>query len=526
MAEQRARRAQLPRLAPLAIAVAAMLLAAESRADWRVVPALTLTERYTDNFYQESEERERSQFISELTPSLAFSKTGQRLVLNGTAQWRHFHYRDDTVRDTLDHTFNYALAGRATLAEDLLYIDASASAAPRNISAFGPRVEDAPYLAENQAKIKTWRISPTLEHRFGRTASLSLRYARDRVDAGNDNGNARGFASSIGDRVSASLASGSAFDDLGWGLNYVRQDLTDTINGETGSESTSGNLRYVLTARMGLTASVGYDRYQFEGLGGDTAGRNWSLGFDWSPSLRTRLDAAIGRHFYGQTGSFSLLHRSRRTVWNISYDDGITTAREQFLLPSTVDTSSLLDRLFSATITDPVARRQAVEAYIRETGLPPSLSDDINFLSNRYFRQKTLLGSMAFKLARTSGALSLSSSERIALSSQQSDSGLLGNQLSARNDNVRQHAASARVNYRITTRTSAQGSASWSRSRSLTIDLDDRRRDFRIGLTHQFGRKVQATVDLSRRHGSRARFSSNAGPFTENAISASLSAQL
>lgn len=524
MGEQGTRQARAPRLAPLAIAAAAMLLASESRADWRVVPALTLTERYTDNFYQESEGRERSQFISELTPSLAFSKTGQRLVLNGTAQWRHFHYRDDTVRDTLDHTFNYALAGRATLAKDLLYIDASASAAPRNISAFGPRVEDAPYLAENLAKIKTWRISPTLEQRFGRTASLELRYTRDRVDNGNDN--ARGFASSIGDRFSASLASGRAFDDLGWGLNHVRQDLEDTINGETGSESTSGNLRYALTARMGVTASVGYDRYRFGGLGGETAGRNWSLGFDWSPSLRTRLEASIGRHFYGQTGSFSLLHRSRRTVWNISYDDGITTAREQFLLPSTVDTNSLLDRLFAASITDPVARRQAVEAYIRDTGLPPSLSDDINFLSNRYFRQKTLLGSMAFKLARTSGVLSVSSSERIALSSQESDSALLGNQLRARNDNVRQHAASARVNYRITTRTSAQASANWSRSRSLTIDLDDRRRDFRIGLAHQLGRKVSATVDLSRRHGSMARFSSNSGPFTENAISASLTAQL
>ena len=513
----------MPRLAPLAIAIAAMQLASECRADWRVVPALALSERYTDNFYQESNDLKRSQFISELTPSVAFSKTGPRLNLNGTAQWRHFAYRDDDLRDTLDHSFEYAMSGRGTLAEDLLYVDASASARPNNISAFGPRVEDAPYLSANQAKVKTWRISPYLQQRYGRSATLALRYARDRVEGGRG---ARGFGTSVGDSVIASLASGPAFGKLGWSLTHVRQDLDDSYNGETSSEATTASLRYALTARFFLTASVGHDSYQFVGLGNDTAGRNWSLGFDWAPSLRTRMSASVGRHFYGQTGSLSLLHRSRRTSWNIAYNDGVTTAREQFLLPSTIDTSELLDRLFAASITDPLVRQQAVAAYMRENGLPPSLSENINFLSNRYFRQKELLGTMAFKMARTSAVLTLSGSERLALSSEQSDSVLLGTQVGSRNDNVRQYGATASTNYRLSPRSSAIASVSWGRSRSLTTDIVDTRREFRVGLTHQLGRNLRAVVDLSRRFGTYGRLGRDSGPYHEHSISASLSAQL
>jgi len=510
----------MPRLAPLAIA--AMLLASECRADWRVVPALTLTERYTDNFRQESNELKRSQLISELTPSITLSQRGPRLVLDGVAQWRHFDYRDEDLRDTVDHSFEYTLTGRGTLRDDFLFVDASASARPNNISAFGPRVEDTPYLAENQAKIKTWRISPFLEQRFGQQARLSVRYTLDRVEGGN----VLGFANSNGDSVLASLNSGPVFARIGWGLSHVRQDLQDTINGDTSSETTTANLRYAINPRFGVTATTGYDRYRFQRLGSDTAGRSWALGFDWTPSLRTRISAALGRHFYGQTGTFSLQHRSRRTAWNMAYDDGVTTSREQFLLPAALDTNALLDQLFSSAITDPVLRQQAVDSYIRNNSLPPSLSDNINFLSNRYYRQKSLTGSIAFNLPRTSGLLSLSSSERLALSTQQSDSVLLGSRLNALNDNVRQFGANANLNYRLNSRSSIVGMASWWRSRSITTDLEDTRREFRIGLARQLGRHTRASLDLSRRSGTSAVLGLNNGPYQEHSISASLSAQL
>jgi hypothetical protein len=66
----------------------------------------------------------------------------------------------------------------------------------------------------------------------------------------------------------------------------------------------------------------------------------------------------------------------------------------------------------------------------------------------------------------------------------------------------------------------------WGRSRSLTTNIVDNRRELRLGLTHQLGRNVRAAVDVSRRSGTLGRFGRTNGPFQEHSISASLSAQL
>jgi len=496
-----------------------MLMASECHADWRIVPTLSLTERYTDNVRFESDELKQSQFITELTPGIGVFGKGRRFELSGNANWRHFDFRNEALRDKLDHSFEYAVGGNAILIDDLLMVDASATSGPQGISAFGPQPESAPYLAANRAKIETWRISPRLEHRFGQQATAQVRYTRDSVKSDD----VRGFGNSNADNIAASLSSGSAFATLGWGLSYQRQDLKDSINGESSSETAVLNLRYALTKHFSLIADAGYDRYDFEGPGGGSAGRNWSVGFDWTPSTRTHTKLALGRHFYGQTGLFLLSHRSRRTTWNISYNDAITTSRSQFLLPATFDTAALLDGLFTPTFPDPELRRQAVAAYIRNNGLPSSLDDSINFLSNRYVRQKSLQASMGFKTARLTTTASLFGNNRLALSSQQSDSALLGPQDANLNDNVRQRGATLGTEYRINSRSSAQASATWTRSRSISGNLEDLRRDFRIGLARQLGRHARAALELRRSAGS---IGFSAGPYHEHAISATLSAEL
>lgn len=509
--------ATLPRLAPLA--AAALLLAGECRADWRTQPSVTLNETYTDNAGLQSDDLKYSQLISELTPALAFTGAGRRYKVAGSVQWRQFAYSGEQPSNALDHSLEYAVNGQGTLVDDLLFVDASASVTPQSISAFGPRVESTPYIAENRAEIKTWRIGPRLEHRFGNTANLSMRYTRDSVDSGDFDA----FGSSVGDTFIASLTSGKASQTWGWGLTALRQELDGDLTGETSTETLEANLRYSLNRRFALTASAGYDSYDYQALGGRTAGRNWSAGFDWTPSARTRLSAELGRHFYGQTGRLDVSHRSRHTVWSINYGDSVTTSRQQFLLPSTIDTAALLDNLFAATISDPVLRQQAVANYIRTAGLPNSLAESINYLTNRYIRQKQLQASVAYTRARSTALLSLFRTESIALSSQQSDSPLLGSQLSNLNDNVLQHGVNTSYTYRITPRSSLVAAASLTRSRSISADFEDERRDLRIGYTRQLGRSLRATLELRHLQGS---YGVNAGSYRENAISASLSAQL
>jgi len=496
-----------------------MLLAGESRADWRVIPTVNVSETFTDNVNLQSGDRKHSQWVTELTPGVILSGKGRRFQVAAAGQARQFVYSQGQLPDTADHIVEYSFNGRGELAEDLLFIEASASSSPQPVSAFGQMGGASLYSMGNRTQVKTWRISPFLEQRLGRAANLSLRYSRDSVET--DEYRNR-FGNSLGNTISAGLVSTDTSAKLGWGLNYVRQDLDNKLSGSSSSETASGNLRYALHSRFALTASVGYDRYDFGGFGGSNAGRNWSGGFDWTPSARTRLSASLGRHYFGQTGKLDLTHRSRYTVWRIAYDDVVTNSREQFLLPSTIDTAILLDRLFSATISDPLLRQQAVEAYIRQTGLPPSLADNVNYLSNRYFREKRLQATSAFTRGRSSALVTLYASDRVALSDMQTDSPLLGSQLATLNNNVRQKGLSLTYNYRVNARTSAVAGADFARHRSLTTGIENDPRDFRLGMTRQLAKDMRAAVEL--RH-QRGRVDATAGDYRENAISATLSAQ-
>ncbi len=524
MAKRRRRVAsRSPRLAPLALAV--MLASPAAHADWRLTPSIRLASTYSDNIYRQSDELAQSQLLTEIAPSFDLAVNTRRLKLSAAGGWQQFLYMHDdekSSRQRNDHARRFAGSLQGILAEDLLFVDASAAVSRHSILAFGPQADRTPYLAENSTEVRTWRVSPYLVQRFGRQANSVVRYTRTAVDS-----DARGrFGDTVSDTLSYQLNSGSAYQILGWGLSYVYQKQDNELTGDYSTRTVNANLRYQIAPTFALTATGGYDRYDYDALAGDTAGRNWSVGFVWTPSQRSRIAASVGRHFYGSTGAFDAQVRSRRTVWDIHYGDTITTSQSQFTLPAAIDTAALLDRLFTATIPDPVQRQLAVAAYLQQTGLPASLAENVNYLSNRFMRQKLLQASAAVNLARSTAVLALHGSERTALSSQQSDSQLLGPQLASLNDNVRQSGISALWSYRLSPRTNVVANASYSRQQSLSLanGRDTRQRDLSIGLTRTLGRYVQGTVDLRRSAGSYGLTSTR--DYTENALTATITMQL
>ncbi len=500
-----------------------MLVSPAARADWRFNPSVSITETWTDNVDLLSDELAQTQLVSEITPAFNLAVNNRRLKATASGSWRQYFYRDsDAIRSRSDHQGQYAARMQGIIAEDVLFVDASAGSQRRNVSAFGPQAIDNPYSTLNNTDIKTWSISPYLVQRFGRQASGVLRYTRDSVKSDQRTQ----FGNSTSDTVLLNLSSSPDLRSLGWGVSYLHQDQDNELAGKSSIENLDTNLRYRLSSEFALTASAGYDRYDYNALGGNTAGRSWSTGFAWTPSRRTSVQASIGRHFYGTTGSLAASLRSRRTVWNINYGDTITNARSQFTLPSAIDTAALLDRLFSSTITDPVLREQAVAAYILQSGLPPSLADSVNYLTNRYMRQKLLQASAAFRWSRSSALLSLYGNERTALSSQESDSELLGGQLASLNDNVRQRGASATYTYNLSPRSSLVAGATYSHSESLTTGFEDRQRLVRIGMDSKLGRHLVGGLELRRRSGDVGIGRRSGRDYTEHAIAATLSMKL
>lgn len=541
------------RLAPFALG--ALLLSAECRADWKFTPSFDLSETYSDNINLQQDSLAQREWVSDAGSSFNLSNNSRRLKLNATAEWHLYGYENKGLRSsdqaadaTLDpavdpalltarrqanSTRSYRLQSTAMVVDELLYLDAQADRRRQPISAFGPLSVNA-FSNVNRSEISSWTISPYLQHRFGNKAALTVRFARDAVQGGGSafgdsmastrvveldsvDGNRLagagtaaqsnlsgmsgigGVSDSAAGAGPASAASGSRF---GWTLSYSHQDLdtksaeASVRTGRTSSESSTAGARWRVVPTFNLTANVGYDSYRYQAIQGGTKGNRWSLGAIWTPSSRTSLQASFGHRFFGKTGLLAFNHRSRNTTWTLDYNDEVTTTRSQFLLPAAIDTAAMLDRMFASQFPDPVARQQAVQAYMAASGLPASMSESINFLSNRYFRDRHLRAAAVWRLSKTSLSLSAFRDQRNALSVQQTDSVLLGSTLASLNDDTRQRGGSASLNYNLSPRTSANANFDLTRAHSLSNGVDSDQRAMSVGLSHRFGLRSSGAIQV------------------------------
>jgi uncharacterized protein (PEP-CTERM system associated) len=504
------------RLTPLALAV--MLLSTDCRAEWRVTPSVTARETWSDNIGNQPDDLTRSGFITELAPSISVAGMSPRLKVGASAEWRKYIYSTDATSNLRNNDLRYSASAQGVVVQDMLFVDASATGTRQAVSAFGP-VPNNSYTANNSTDIRTWSISPYLRHRFGSTATLTARVARDSVEGGSGHG----FGNSMATTRAADLVSGTSFPDVGWNLHYSRQDMTAERTGDTSTENSQAGLQYRVSSHLSLTSTVGYDKYEYRALGERTRGRSWSGGFIWAPSSRTKVQATYGRRYFGKTGSFDASYRTQRTVWSLNYADVVTTTRQQFLLPAAVDTAALLDHLFATAYPDPVLRQQLVQAYMAQTGLPPTLIDSINFLSNRYMRNKRLQGSVAFKGARSDLVMTVFNERTAALSLQQEDSTLLPSQLSTLNEDTKQRGASASFDYRLSTRMSAHASLYGVNAQSLKTGVTNDVRQLTMGVSKRFDARSTASLDLRHSKGRAGIFDNR--DYHENAIVAALSVQ-
>lgn len=501
------RSAAVVALAPLALA-----FPPASGADWTFQPSVEVRQTYTDNLRLERSGFERPAWVAEVTPGFTLVKRGPRLRVNASYQLHYYTLPSDVDADNTQHQLAAAMS--AVLADQLMYFDGAASITQQAFSAFGPAVPYGTSVLPNRAEVRTVRASPYLRHGFGNTADAELRYTRDQVDTGRV-----GAGNRDGEMLSLNLASGRRFQAIGWNFSASEQRIDDSIVPETTIKTALLAVRYSLNRTLALTASSGYDEYDYQSLGGSTGGRSWSGGFAWTPSSRTRVEANAGRRFYGDSYFLSATHRARRTVWRVSYNDAVTTSRAQFLLPATIDTAALLDSLFAATITDPAARQQAVEAYMRATGLPPSLADSINYISNRYFLQKQFQASLALRGIRDRLVFSVFDTRRTALSRADSDSVLLGPTSISLNDVTRQSGASALWSRRLNDRTAFNATLTADRVESIGTGINGNHTAARLSLTRRFDRKLSGAVEVRRMTGPTI---DQRNEYRENAVSAAL----
>lgn len=502
------------RLTP--VALAAMLLSNECQAQWRVTPSIDLRETYSDNVNNQVGDQAVGAFVSEASPRVSISGNGPRLKLNALAEWHSYAYAKDDIPNARNSERRYNLGAQAMLVDQLFYVDAAANGQRQAVSAFGPLPQNS-FSNLNNTEIRTWSISPNIRHRFGSTATLTARYTRDSVSGGGG----VGFSNTMANTRAAQLQSGTNFANIGWYLNYTHQDLQSQTAAGTSSENSLAGLQWHVRPHFILTATAGYDKYEYAVINQTTAGKSWSGGFIWQPSSRTRLEASVGRRYFGNTGTLLSSYRTRHSTWSLNYTDSVTTSRQQFLLPSIQDTAATLDALFAAAYPDPIERQQAVQAYIAAAGLPTTVTSNVNFLSNRYMRLKRLQGQVALRGARSDLLLTLYSDQSTALSLLQEDSPLLPGNLNALNDSTRQRGATANADYRLSTRASAHAGLNFVHAQSVATGIVNNYKSVSAGLTRRFDKQISGSLDVRHSDGRAGTFDTS--NYSENAIVATLS---
>lgn len=485
-------------------------------AEWDIQPRLSISETYTDNVRLGGVGgfggggAGGSEFITQINPGVSLTGNGRRFNANANYTLNSLFFANSgrtLIRQQLNSN------GTAEILRDLFFVDGRAAIFQQNAFLFGSQAADNANLSGNLRDIRTWSISPYARHRFKNLASGEARYARSGVSS-----NGRNFFNTSSDAFIASLNSGSAFRTLGWGINYTHTEINREragVNlGKIELERTTGTLRYIVTSQFSLIGTGGYERNSFISIRGKPTSHFWTAGFSWAPTRRTNLSASGGERFFGKTFSGSFDHRTRRTLWNASYVEDITTFGQQSLFGGAILNAGSLGQLLPGGLggTD-----------LLNQGLPLNVSDPNNFLTNRLFLLKRFQASLTLNGRKNSLIFRVFNMSRKSFSPDQEDAGLIGLPNALLTRDTRQTGGNVLWNHRLGPRTNVNVNFGYTQFEFNATGQKNDNIIATLGINKQLSERVNAS--LLYRHQRRLTENANrnfSNEFSANAITATL----
>jgi uncharacterized protein (PEP-CTERM system associated) len=428
-----------------------------SAGEWTFSPSISVNETYSDNIELAPSGAEEHDFVTTVTPGLNIRGQGRRAQAD--VFYRAQAIRRARAEDSSDFNHQLQAGGLAELIEDLIFVDASATVRQENTSDTGVTASDNLTVSSNRDTVVTYRVSPHLKRRLGDFADGELRYTHDEVDNGD-----QGIGSQ-GDEIGLVVTSGDDFQRLPWTLSANRREEENDNGAETTFQRIEVAGRYEITRRYGLVAAVGYEDNDFATGESDTSGITWRAGATWTPTPRTEAEFGIEERFFDQAFFLNARHRSRRTVFQVSYREDVTTTTglqlERQLVP-------LVDA-FGQPVVNP------------DTGAAFLVPLDTPTQTDEVLVTRRLSGSVAFQGRRTNASLSFFDEERdFSVGGDESVQGLSGS-----------------ATRRLSRKLSASLSGGWQQSELRGVDGDETRWNVAVGLSRRFTSELTGSVDVS-----------------------------
>lgn len=373
-------------------------------ANWAWTSGVQFQETWSDNIALGSAGQERSELVTQVTPSVRVAGQSARLKVEAGATWDFMNYAHGSSGNRRATTLNGT--GVAELLDNWLYMDGMASISRQAVSAFGSQFAQAVNLNANTTQVINYSLAPYVKGVLWSDLVYNLRMQRAWTSMVSDTGGLAGNSRSS--TLTGSLRWGGMDRLFNFEVNHS-SSLMDL--GSSGSYSRTTRLYAYFNpeAHMSFEAHIGFESNG--GSTGDLQATFRGVGFQWQPDSRTNI--SLGREFryFGPADRINFSHRFRRAALNIDYNRDRTTTQGLLLNNATSNYYQLYSNMLTAAYPDPGLRDVFVRQMLLAQGISPDAVPAIGFLSQSVMIRRSLNMSLALTGVRNTITLIASRSE-------------------------------------------------------------------------------------------------------------------
>jgi len=492
-----------------------------------IVPRVSVTQTYTNNALLQGNGGS-SDFITQLSPGIRISSNGGRIRGSLDYSLSEFLYANNSRGRQSQNSLS--ALGSAELVDNWAFLDMAASISQQAVSAFGTASVNAATVNGNSTETSVFRLSPYVRGRLAGVADYEARYSLT------TNRSQSTVVSDVNSSVlSLKLTGVGALPGGGWSLQADSQSTDYSAGRSTTSRRINGQVSYPFNTEWSGYASVNHESNNFAaaatqadnsaalgvrwapyeefrvGIDRDTRGFT-GLSMNWAPSKRASLSVVREQRLFGETHNIALAYRTPNTAWTFIDSRSVGTGQ-----PSNSGSVSLYDLLtasFASSETDPVKRAQ-YDAFLLANGIRPGATAIGGFLSSSVSLQRQQQLSFALFGARSTVSVVATRSSNTRLDT-----------VSAVVDDfttssvVGQTGLALNVSHRLSARSVLSLAAAQQRSSGSVGQAGNSLRSYNINLSHQFSRDMTGAIGAR-----RAVFDSNIAPYSETAVTGTLSVQ-
>lgn len=489
--------------APVAVGTAGADTAL-SRSPLRVVPSVYITETVTDNVMLSRSSEARSDFITQISPSLSVSAGTGAIQGSLQAAFNGSFYGEDQSRNQGYLTMRGA--GRVEAWRQHGFVDLNASVTRETLSVFAPQSADSVTGTSNVGELRNFSIAPYFVERFGETGTAEVRYQFGETSASGST-----FKSSRNSALSFNLQDQAGFGNIGWSL--TGSDSLMVTSGMRDLKQQSARLTGQLkaTPQLQLRLIGGIEGNNIRSV--DVAHSSvYGVGADWTPSPVSKLTALWEDRFFGPGFQLSAEHRGPLHVAKVTYSKDVSSTNQSLSAFSAISTYDMLMSLMQSSHPNAVERDAFVRQFMTSQGLPQNVGIAQTVLSNGLFLDRRVRLEMSLLGVRNTLFFSAFHSDRSSFS-EQSFSVLGGDFQNA--SRIKENSASVMFSHKLTQITSANASLTVSRSTrdasDAALDPSMRMRRVSTDLVSRLGQRVNGSLTLRNvRGGGLTSYSENA----------------